>query len=263
MLFHSLDVWHKAKSLSKSLHKAAKAKGNEPLKIWIPAIINHFWYACQVSNGSPERLRDVWFGVVHHVCGEHEWAESACNHGPLSSEEPKTPLDKKSAAAEALRQVVFDKRFTSNLDHYVRFRHTGSLENFNSMLTKYAPKRIAFEYIYFVARIVIAAIDHNMHLMRPQAKSKDGSYLYKKKYSRRSRKYHAEPVKDKKEYLYIPSLLAAILHNRVEKKDTVKKQVVRRSNDPKHISPTIDSQNPPPPTKELVANRISRLANNL
>ena len=28
-------------------------------------------------------------------------------------------------------------------------RHTGELENFNSMMTKYAPKRIAFEYVLF------------------------------------------------------------------------------------------------------------------
>ena len=58
---------------------------------------------CQPLLVCKWHFRDVWFGVVHHVCGEHEWAEAGCNHGPLSSEEPKAPLDKKSAAAEVLR----------------------------------------------------------------------------------------------------------------------------------------------------------------
>lgn len=171
-------------------------KGNEELKAWIPSIVNHFWYSCEVAAGDPMKLKNTWFGVVHHVCGEHTWSESSCLHGPLVSEDPKVPLQKKSSAAEALRVVVFDKRFTNNLQHYIHFRHTGGLESFNSMLTKYAKKRLAFEFIYFVARIALAALDHNMHLFRNQARNNNGELLYKRKYSRRSRKYHAEPVKE-------------------------------------------------------------------
>lgn len=30
-------------------------------------------------------------GVIHHVVGEHEWAEGQCNHGPLvETESEKT-----------------------------------------------------------------------------------------------------------------------------------------------------------------------------
>eukprot|EP00795_Rhopilema_esculentum_P016102 gene16102-7456_t len=124
-LQHSLDVWHKAKSLSKMLHKAAKDKEAAALKPWIPSIINHFWYSCQIANGDTEKLKDCWFGVVHHVCGEHTWSGSACLHGPSTSSEPKQVLEKKSKPAEALRAVVFDRKFLTNFEMYTSFRHTG------------------------------------------------------------------------------------------------------------------------------------------
>ncbi len=135
-LQHTLDVWHKGKSLGKMLHKTAKDKEHHDMKQWIPSIVNHFWYSCEISNGDVQTLKDCWFGVVHHVCGEHSWAGSACLHGPNTDSEPKQYLDKKSKAAEALRSVVFDKRFVANFEMYTNFRHTGSIETFNSMLTK-------------------------------------------------------------------------------------------------------------------------------
>eukprot|EP00112_Aurelia_sp_Birch-Aquarium-sp1_P019611 Seg4882.2 transcript_id=Seg4882.2/GoldUCD/mRNA.D3Y31 product="hypothetical protein" protein_id=Seg4882.2/GoldUCD/D3Y31 len=191
--------------------------------------------------------------------GEHTWSESSCLHGPLVSEDPKVPLQKKSSAAEALRVVVFDKRFTNNLPHHIHFRHTGGLDSFNSMQTKYAPKRLAFEFIYFVACISLAAPDHNMHLFRNQARNNNGELLYKRKYSRRSREYHAEPVQENKMYAYIPKLVATIIKKRQEKDDSVLGKVAQKSNDPKLIAPTIELNNPPPPTAELVQNRLSRM----
>ena len=50
-LQHSLDVWHKAKSLGKMLHKAAKAKEAAALKPWIPSIINlSFQFQFSLTN---------------------------------------------------------------------------------------------------------------------------------------------------------------------------------------------------------------------
>ena len=125
---------------------------------------------------------------------------------PSNLKRTQTVLGIGSKAAKALRAVVFDKRFLANLDMYTTFRHTGTIETFNSMLTKYAPKRIAFEYIYFVCRIALAAIDHNMQLFRPLAATKEGANIFKLKYSKRTKTHHAEPVKIPKEYSYVPSL---------------------------------------------------------
>ena len=57
------------------------------------------------------------------MCGEHEWADGECDHGPLVSEEGgKTVLAKNSKAMEAIRKIVIDSRFLSTLKHYVTFR---------------------------------------------------------------------------------------------------------------------------------------------
>ena len=77
-LVHSLDVWHKAKILSKKLHKAAQDKNKHELKDWIGPIVNHFWYSCESSDGNETKLKDTFLGVLHHICGEHEWAGSSC-----------------------------------------------------------------------------------------------------------------------------------------------------------------------------------------
>ena len=40
-------------------------------------------------------------------------------------------------------------------------RHTGELENFNSMMTKYAPKRMAFEYVLYLSEMLYNHIIDN------------------------------------------------------------------------------------------------------
>ncbi len=94
----------------------------------------------------------------------------------MTEVEPKTHLSKSSKALEKLTSIVFDPKFISNLGYHTKFRHTGSVENFNSMLTKYAPKRNAFDYRYFIGRIALAAIDHNMHAHRAIAKTNMGGF---------------------------------------------------------------------------------------
>ena len=258
-LKHCLDVWHAAKNMSKKLHKAAQDKDAKALKPWIVGIVNHFWFACEVSNGDAEKLKDVWIGVLHHVCNEHTWAESECLHGPLSSTEPKVFLTKNSVALEKLRSVVLDQKLLSNLSYYSKFRHTGIIENFNSMLMKYASKRVAYDYPYFKTRMALAAIDHNMHLNRPIVTARDGRRCFKRKYNKRSRKFTADPVKEKKQFSYIPFCLAKIVAERKGRKDSAMERLVRVPHDPKLISPTLDLVNQPPPTSQLVQEKLSRI----
>ena len=63
--------------------------------------------------------------MLHHVAGEHEWAEGECNHGPLvDMEMDKIFLDKNSKALKAIRKIVTDPKFLEALDQYVTFRLT-------------------------------------------------------------------------------------------------------------------------------------------
>lgn len=55
-IYHSLDIWHRAKAVMKNLQKKARTKGNEELIPWIDAVVNHFWYSCAQSKGDTEQL---------------------------------------------------------------------------------------------------------------------------------------------------------------------------------------------------------------
>ena len=69
-------------------------------------------------------FQDSWFGVLHHIAGEHEWIDGECEHGPLvANEEGKTYLNKNSKAFEAVRNIVLDQRFLKSLHYYVTFRY--------------------------------------------------------------------------------------------------------------------------------------------
>lgn len=249
----------KAKKLSKCLHQAARVKGCEPLKEWIDDIVNHFWFCCQTCEGSVDELKEVWFGVLHHVCGDHKWAEGECKHSPEETpSNGKTYLKKSSKPLAALRKVVLDKKWLNNLAFYVRFRHTSVLESYNSMLTKYAPKRMAFEYPYFIMRIMLAAFDHNMHLSRGQQLNAAGEERGHRKYSKRTQKFHAEMVKEEKAYSYFPFLMAKMLKERCLLEGSFSQKTDDNVFNPKQIAPTIGMK-AAPSTEELMKGP-SRLA---
>ncbi|CAB4011163.1 Hypothetical predicted protein [Paramuricea clavata] len=141
--FHALDVWHKSIKLLKKLAKAPKVKNCEAVAEWSEAIRNHFWFVRIVMV---MKRNNSCFGVLHHIAGEHEWADGECTCGPLvATEVGKTCLDKNSKAFKEIHKVVLDQRFLKSFHQYVTFRHTNKLENFNSMLLKYAPKRVGYQ----------------------------------------------------------------------------------------------------------------------
>lgn len=46
--FHSLDVWHKAKSIRKCLLKVSNVKETNQVAKWSEKLIKHFWYCCGI-----------------------------------------------------------------------------------------------------------------------------------------------------------------------------------------------------------------------
>lgn len=129
----------------------------------------------------------------------------------------------------------------------------------NKIIISYFNVCVYFRYPYFIARILLGAIDHNMHLFRPPAKTKQGNLCYARKYTKRTKRWHAEPLKEAKTYKYIPLLLARILKRRMEKEGSVLDAVPRSENDPKNISPSI-AMAVPPPTHVLIQEKLSRFA---
>ena len=87
--------------------------------------------------------------------------------------------------------------------------------------------------------MTLAALDHNMHIFRPQAITKDGQPLWKKQYSKRTKRWHPEPVIAEKTYEYIPYLVANVLKARVDDEETFVRVVSLPEQHPRHLSPTI------------------------
>ena len=74
-------------------------------------------------------MQKLWVGIIHHVCGDHAWAEGHCHHEPMSEPgEGKQWIDPTSPAADQLRDIIFDNGWLNSLQYYTRNRHTGKLE---------------------------------------------------------------------------------------------------------------------------------------
>jgi hypothetical protein len=149
---HQFDIWHLAKCVTKKLGAKAKSKDAVDLSLWIHAISNHLWWSSQTCGGNHEVLLEKWNSVVHHTVGKHEWDGfkyfSQCAHPPLDREESRQKLwlEPGSPSREALKKVVFDKRLQKDIKKLSDFHHTGELEVFHSLLTKYCPKREHFHF---------------------------------------------------------------------------------------------------------------------
>jgi len=98
---------------------------------------------------------------------------------------------------------------------------------------------------------MLAAIDHNFHLFRKPKTRKDGAQRGHRKYSKRSQKYHAEPIKSEKAYSYYPFLISKMLQRRTQVEGSFNMPSDRNEFNPKQIAPTIGMR-APPPTEELL-----------
>ena len=160
---HQFDVWHLSNNVKKKLTQRAKSKGAEELSGWIKSICNHLWWCAGNCNGDKEWLEESWKSVVHHVANEHVFSGdliTRCPHDPIDPEvvRKKKWLQKGSKAHNALKEVVLDKRLVKDICQLSEFCHTGSLEVYHSLMTKYVPKRQEFDFDQMLARTALAVI---------------------------------------------------------------------------------------------------------
>ena len=171
---HQFDPWHLAKSVSKKLAAASKKSGCADLAPWIPSIVNHLWWSAESCNKDPDILREKWMSVIHHVTNRHEWPGNRhfykCQHERLSNEEQRKKkwLKPGSAPHTALVNIVKDKRLLKDLEHLVQFVHTTALEVYHSLYLKYLPKLTHFSHDVMKVGTMLAALDHNCNVNRPQ-----------------------------------------------------------------------------------------------
>lgn len=243
---HQIDIWHGAKNVVKKIAKVANTKENSDLRLWVPAIRNHFWYSSRTCGGNVLKLKSVWLSLLHHIVNEHDWILSVdgsvgkCDHGDLAQcDQNKAWLQKGSSAHNALRAIMVKKQFLNTLPYYKDFKHTGSLESFHNHMLMYASKRSSYSYHGFVTRMYLAAIDHNYHSDRAYDSTADGRPIYRAKFSKRSKQWAPQRVKVDKDFGYLPDLMRKIFLARQENEGHLSQRVVLTEDDPQNIRTNI------------------------
>ena len=148
---HQFDIWHRAKNLKKKLGKIVLKKETKDLQLWIRAVINHFWYSCATYNEDVDLLRDKWTSILYHIHNIHHWKDSksmysSCAHAPLSEREHvgyKCLVEERSAY-EALKYIVMDKQLLNDMPSLNKFKHSGHIQVYHSLINKYCPNRLSF-----------------------------------------------------------------------------------------------------------------------
>lgn len=166
-------------------------------------------------------------------------------------------ITKGSPAHEALRKIVLDKRFLNNIHYYLNFRSTAELESFHNHLLMYSSKRYAYSPPVYRARNLLAALDYNKNVDRQPIRNKDGTLRLQRTYNKKSGRWTVYPVKEKKKYEYIQTMMEWVLDKRLEDKEGFHKQQDLDEGDPRRLSKTI-APVLPPPTSELAAEKKSR-----
>ncbi|XP_068700031.1 uncharacterized protein [Montipora foliosa] len=263
-IFHSLDIWHKAKSIRKCIQKVANNKGNEKIAKWSDHIINHFWYCCSTASNSDSLvnatsiLKNKWIGLPHHVCNDHEWTGGQCDHGEMTEDGGHPPwFDRRDKDFVTLQKIILEPILLESFKYYVKFRHTGSLECAKSMSLGYTLKRCSYNYQVYKGRRQLAAVDWNYHINRPISLKDSGEAQHTRKYNQRTKEWNTRVVKVSNDFAYIPILMAKIFKQRIDDRNPVDRHVSLSEDDPARIAPTI-AQVPPVSSKELFIKHKSR-----
>ena len=110
-----------------------------------------------------------------------------------------------------------------------------------------------------MARIQLAVLDHNAHIEQAAAINSKGEQIYHRKYRKQSKKWDAAPLKDRKDYKYIPELIAAKYEHRKQSTITLKRTMRLPDDHPINIQATI-AHTQPGDTADIVKNKRSRFS---
>jgi len=222
------------------------------------SVCNHLRWSAANCNCDSDMLEETWRCVVHHIVNVHEFEGDVftkCGHPPLTDDgqSRKKWLTPQSPAHNALKEVVLNKTLLKDIRQLNEFCHTGSLEVYHSLMTKYCPKRQEFDSEQMSARVTLAVLDHNHNTGRQQRLTSEGKPCFKVAYTKTSSKWVAKPVYDPKSYDYVSDMLNAV----VVQQETHSLVSVTPSTRHRNIAPV-----PAPPKDELLARHISRFARN-
>ena len=260
---HQYDVWHISKWVTKKLTKKAKKKACKELMPWIQSVSNHLWWSAATCDENADILWEKWLSLLNHITGKHSWKSSSdyklvtkCGHPAISAEDQKSIiwLEAGSPAHVALEEVVTNKKLLKDLAKLTEFHHTGELESYHSLMTKYVPKREHFCYNGMVARTQLAILDHNANVNRSQAEVKQGANQGEQRYkvvcAKQRKNWVAKEIKTPKSNTYVEGMMNDVILCKKGKKFTYKPTAQAKC-----IAPT-----PRPPKKDVIDKHKTRMA---
>jgi len=215
-------VAYRQKCDQKANSKSCK-KDAADLMPWVKSISNHLYWSSQTCYGDEQLLREKWMSCVNHVANVHSWngeKMTSCEHGIIENDDIAW-LDIDSPPHMALKDVVLSSKLLKDVGKLSASFHTGSLEVYNSMLLKYAPKRQHFHYTGMQSRLQLAALDHNHNVGRDLAKDKFGQPVLKQVFTKARKSWILRNVYTKKEYTYLDEILCKIVMRRRDKNITM------------------------------------------
>ncbi|XP_056402888.1 uncharacterized protein LOC130295787 isoform X1 [Hyla sarda] len=174
-IHHHFDPWHMARSISNKILVQSKKKHCEVLLHWALPIRSHLWWCVKTCKENREELLERWNSLLYHVLNVHEWNSNSdywkCQHDVPRPENAKLTnwLSKRSLAYCRLRDIVLSPSLQRDLRRVSLYCHTDSLEVFRSTCLKYRPRGFHCRMDEMVARIQLAALDHNQNVQRVHA----------------------------------------------------------------------------------------------
>ena len=218
----------------------------------------------QPCGESADILREKWLSLLYHITGKHRWKTSEdfqnvkkCGHPSISRKDQKSIkwIEAGSPAHFALEEVVTNNKLLKDIGKLTEFHHTGQLESYHSLMTKYVPKRDHFRYNGMVARTQLAILDHNTNVNRSQAEVKRGVNKGEKRFklvcAKQRKNWVAKEIKTPKSTAYVEEMMEHVLLNKKGKK--LKKY--KPAKQAKCIAPT-----PKPSKQEVIQQHKSRMS---
>lgn len=220
---HQYDVWHMAKNIAKKLAKKAKVASCRDLTRWIPSITNHLWWSAATCSCDPILLKEKWTSIIHHIVNIHSWTGNEkfhrCAHPDHREPTKKLWLQVGSPSHQAVKAVVLNDKLIKDMGQLTLlvFCHTGTIEVYHAMLTKYCPKREHFSYKGMTARLQLAVLDHNSNHTRKQATTKTtGQERFKLVHPKSKKEWVIKPIYERKDYRHLKELMIDTISMREE-----------------------------------------------
>ncbi|VDH92225.1 Hypothetical predicted protein, partial [Mytilus galloprovincialis] len=257
---HQFDVWHLSKSIKKKILAIKPKKLLNEVKPWIPSICNHIWYCSRQAHGDSDKLEETWRSLLCHISNRHTFPGkivTQCGHPPLSPDDirKKKWLNQDSQAYAALEKVVTDKLILRDIRQLDLFCHTGALETYHSMMLKYCPKRLEFEYASMVARTQLAVVDNNVNIGRNQKTDANGKLSFATRCPKSTGRWTARKIYEKKDYDFKADILQFAVTSQQE---GPKRKTVHQL---KSLSLPVNISKDPAPCKEdLIDDHRSRFS---